>query len=162
VNILERVRYSRNCTNDTFPLPSPTACLWYAFTEAGEVVDARLRLQQPEHVRNHARNDDPRREAGQAIYMLCSGYVQLHRNNLFTPWPANVGEPTIEFALAEACHRTVAAITDLLLGDENGITIILALQAWVHVCSVAGWDADQLIDETCAEFERKHCVVVAR
>ena len=67
MNILDRVRYSRNCTNDTFPLPSPADCLWYAHTEGAEAIDAWLRRNQPEHVRNNARNTDMRKEVGQAI-----------------------------------------------------------------------------------------------
>ena len=159
MNVISRTRYSRNCTNDTFPLPSIVDCLWYAFTEAGEVVDARLRMAQPAHLRNNARNVDPRHETGQVLYMLASAYVQVRRDDSFQPWGAGVGETELDFAIAEACHYTVAAIADTMLGDENGVSIMLAMRAWCNVCVVADWNADQLIDETCAEFEKKHCVV---
>ncbi len=159
MNILERIRYSRNCTNDTFPLPSVVDCVWYAVTEFGEAIDARLRMAQPEHVRNNARNVDSRCETGQCVYMLGSAFIQLHKANTFKPWPPRYGESTVDFAIADACRYTTNALTDVLLGDQNGITIMLAMQAWCHVCTLQGWDVDALIDETCADFERKHCIV---
>lgn len=159
MNVLERIRYSRNCTNDTFPLPIIIDCLWYAYTESGEAIDARLRMAQPEHLRNNHRNVDMRKEVGQVIYMLGSAWVQMHRTNIFALWPVGNGEPALDFALTEACERTVQAVATVLCGDKSAAVIVLAMQAWCHVCALSGWDVDALIEETCADFERKHCVV---
>lgn len=160
MNILERIRYSRNCTNDSFPLPSPIDCLWYAKTEGdGESVDAWLRERRSADLRNNTRDHNMRKEVGQAIYMLASAYIQWHRNNIFQVWPDTCGDTQLDFAILDACKYTHIALTDAMLDDTNGINIILAMQAWCHVCALQSWDARQLVEETCADFERKHCVV---
>ncbi len=153
MNIVARVRYSRNCTNDTFPLPSVTNCLRYAITEMAEFDDARLRQQQPEHLRNHARNDDPRRELGQCGYMLASAWVQITKQdevNFNTPHETR----NIDHMYAGALADIAFALED----DGAQSSVYFAISAWVQLCGMLGWNADQLIEETCAEFERKHCV----
>lgn len=37
----------------TWPAPEPETCFRYAFTEAGEAMDAWLRIERPGDVRNH-------------------------------------------------------------------------------------------------------------
>ncbi len=157
MNIISRTRYSRNCTNDTFPLPSVADCLWYAITEAGEVVDAILRAKQPEHLRNNVRNVDPRSESGQALYMLCSAWIQLRREDMFTEsyiHPIN----NFEVLFIDAVHEILLALESAIKGDTNGLELCSAIESWCYLCAAAGWDPDQLIDETCQDFERKHCV----
>ena len=43
----------REQIGDSWPTPSPGDCLRYAFTEAGEAMDAWLRCERPDDARNH-------------------------------------------------------------------------------------------------------------
>ncbi len=157
MNIVARVRYSRNCTNDTFPLPNVGDCIRYAITELAEMVDAQLRMSQPEHLRNNHRNHDPRKECGQAGYMLISAWIQLRREDTFTVLDMRQTE-SFDLAFVDASHEVLFALESAIMGDRNGLELYSAIESWIHLCAVAGWDADALIAETCTDFERKHCV----
>lgn len=157
MNIIARVRYSRNCTNDSFPLPDHPNCLWYAHSESGETASSLMYVRRPGDKRNNNRDRDPRKEWGQTGYMLISAWIQLRREDMFTVLDMRKSD-TLDMAFVDAAHEILFALESALLGDKNGLQLYSAIEAWHHVCAVAGWDADQLIEETCADFERKHCI----
>ena len=157
MNVIARTRYSRNCTNDDFPLPTVMDCLFYAHSESGETASSLMYVRRPGDKRNNNRDRDPRREWGQCGYMLISAWIQLRREDTFV-FAGLHAENTLDTAYASAAGAIVTALESAIYGDQNGLELYNAIEAWQHVCVVADWNADQLIDEVCAEFERKHCV----
>jgi len=82
--------------------PSPLDCLRYAFTEAGEAMDAWLRQQRPDDARNNARDADVLDELADCAIMLVSA---LGPNVLFC-----IGEPGIDPDLDKVATRIAATL----------------------------------------------------
>jgi hypothetical protein len=141
--LVEMVRQSRERTAGVLPLPDVPGCVDYAITEAGETLDAKLRMERTGDKRNHAKDADMRKEWGQTGYMIASAMIQVDG----CPMEANVYGGTI--------HTVLWALAMSRITEDFGY-LVDALTYWVGVCSVNHWSAAELLTETCAAFERKH------
>ena len=158
MDVLERVGSSRMMLEGKFPYPSAVDCMRYAIQEMAEYDDARMREDQPDHKRNNERTPDPRKELGQAGYMILSAMLKVEGCR----------------ADFESEYKDKACLYGAVvreLGDaisEGTITRIYvttnldwALAYWKELCTLHGWDVDDLITETCEAFEAKHLGVSA-
>lgn len=66
----------RNAVNEWWATPSPVECLLYAYTEAGEAIDAWLREQRPGDARNNERDRDVLHELADTAIMLLSAFPE--------------------------------------------------------------------------------------
>src|SRR5574343_139598 len=82
MDVLERVGSSRMMLDGKFPYPSAVDCMRYAIQELAEMDDAMMRQEQPNHKRNNGREHDPRKELGQAGYMILSAILYFERYDL--------------------------------------------------------------------------------
>jgi hypothetical protein len=131
------VRESRQRTAEYFPLPSAKDCILYAITEIGEYLDALLRLDRPDDKRNNNKQLSPMQEWGQAGYMIASAIIQRTR-------------PAYSLAIGGTVFDVLRELT---YGPQK---LDAALESWALFCSTCDWDAEQLLRDTCAAFERKH------
>ncbi|MBE2198106.1 MAG: hypothetical protein IAE79_05810 [Anaerolinea sp.] len=60
----------RQLAQPDYPTPNPVDSLYYAFTEAGEAIDAMLRKKRPNDKRNNRRNLDPLDEWADCAFMV--------------------------------------------------------------------------------------------
>jgi NTP pyrophosphatase (non-canonical NTP hydrolase) len=67
----------RRENSDWWLTPSPDDCLRYAFTEAGELMDAWLRSKRPDDARNNDRQRDVAKELADVAIMLVSAMPEL-------------------------------------------------------------------------------------
>lgn len=142
--LVEIVRESRGRTSDVFPLPDIEGCIDYAITEAGECLDAILRDNRLGDKRNRDKAHDARREWGQCGYMILSALIQM------PPEAMNIsytGDESVYDMLTWLC---------LYQNAEDDTALLDALQEWVNLCDREGWDAADLLHETCQAFEAKH------
>jgi hypothetical protein len=142
--LIEIVLKSRRKTAGVFPLPDVDSCIDYAITEAGEYLDALLRERRRRDLRNNEKDHDARREWGQCGYMICSAFIQLPPMALEGSWTYDC---TVYSVLTWLC---------LYQDAEDDTALTDALQAWVNLCDREGWDAADLLHETCQAFEAKH------
>jgi len=142
-DLVDIVRISRNYTAGAFPLPDVGSCIDYAITEAAEHLDAVLREKRNGDKRNTDRKHTPRSEWGQAAYMVCSALIQLPLEAL-----------RFSYACEESVYDFIMWLCLTRTGDETSLPD--ALQVYVNLCSYEGWDAADLLRETCAAFELKH------
>ncbi len=140
---------SRARTAGVFPLPDAPGCVDYAICEAAETLDAILRERRAGDKRNNVKEHDARREWGQCGYMICSGLMQT--DYPLTDYRMAGIEGTIYDVLQALAIEAMSADTSL----------VDALAEWHGYCQWQEWDADALLRETCAEFERKHLGVAA-
>lgn len=166
--LIEIVLKSRRKTAGVFPLPDVDSCIDYAITEAGEYLDALLRERRRRDLRNNEKDHDARREWGQCGYMICSAFIQLPPMALEGSWTYDctvylaAGDGltltgTLEGSWTPDC-TVYSVLTWLCLYQdaEDDTALLDALQAWVNLCDREGWDAADLLRETCAAFEAKH------
>jgi len=137
------VQESRDLTALAFPLPDVAGCVDYAITEAGEYLDAILREKRNGDKRNNVKDSDIRKEWGQCGYMIASAMMQEDNR----PDDVADGRPSIYAVLQWLCYYRMS-------GDISWLES--ALFDWATVCDANGWDATELIAETCNAFERKH------
>lgn len=135
---------SRARTAWVFPLPDAPGCVDYAICEAAETLDAILRERRAGDKRNNVKEHDARREWGQCGYMIASGLMQTDYD--VTDYRMVQIEGTIYDVLHALAIEAMSADTSL----------VDALAEWYGYCQWQEWDADALLRETCAEFERKH------
>lgn len=142
--LVEIVRASRERTNGVFPLPDVDSCIDYAITEAGEYLDALLRERRRRDLRNNEKDHDARREWGQCGYMILSALIQMPPEAMNISYTGD--ESVYDMLLWLCLYRTA--------DDETALSD--ALQVWVNLCDREGWDAADLLHETCQAFEAKH------
>jgi hypothetical protein len=142
--LVDIVRESRNYTNAVFPLPDVDSCIDYAITEAAEHIDAVLREKRNGDKRNTDRKHTPRSEWGQAAYMVCSALIHLSPELLQYRY---VGDESVYDFIMCLCEYRI---------EEDKASLPGALQVYVNLCNYEGWDAANLLRETCAAFEVKH------
>lgn len=153
MNILQRVVDSRWETNLTFPCPNCEDSTWYALSEAGETASSLMYQRRPADKRNNNRDRDPRAEWGQCGYMIATAI----NNESFEPVARILDLPP-----TSAYCQTVESLSIALDYEAQGfhneaiLNLASALDSWVDFCTLNGWDAEALIDETCAAFEAKH------
>ena len=144
-NLVQIVRDSRSMTAMVFPLPDVDGCVDYAITEAGETLDAMLREKRTGDKRNNSKQSDVRKEWGQCGYMIASAIIQC--NDLLDSMEAPEFGNDIYGAIVQLCQYRVT---------EDKSWIVDAMVSWVDTCESNGWDAAELMVETCNAFERKH------
>ena len=76
LDLYNLVRAWRKANADRFPMPSFDDSVRFAFTEAGELVDAVLRMN-PKYSRNHDTVRDIFREAADLVFMLLTAYLYI-------------------------------------------------------------------------------------
>lgn len=152
MDVLERVGSSRMMLDGKFPYPSAVDCMRYAVQELAEFDDAMMRQEQPTHKRNNGKEHDPRKELGQAGYMILSAMIKVEGCSTY-----------LESEIQEKDRLYGAIIGEL--GEalsEGQINLYVvnsldwALAYWKELCTLHGWDVAELIEDTCADFERKH------
>ena len=156
----ERVQISRERTgNGGFPLPDPLSCVRYALTEGAETDDEFLRAERSGDVRNNDRQRDARKEWGQTGYMILSAVIQLEGVVLLDRHIDNT-DPLWNYGATMGClaDYVVECATDHTLA-KMGHSLVWAWLHWRRCAKGRGWDAVELIEETCAEFEKKHAGV---
>jgi hypothetical protein len=139
------VRESRSMTAMVFPLPDVDGCVDYAITEAGETLDAMLREKRTGDKRNNSKQSDVRKEWGQCGYMIASAMIQLQA----VPLQASAEDDT-------SLYVATGILCDFRRGYCGTSWLANALVNWHAVCENNGWDAAELMAETCNAFERKH------
>mgnify|MGYP000875163564 FL=1 len=151
--LIEIVRVSRCGTNGVFPLPDVDSCIDYAITEAGEYLDAVLRERRNGDKRNNDKQHNPRKEWGQCGYMIASAIIQVpnidsYDNDDFEAYesPDNT---TLYQVIAFLCN-----VRDDVTGRDT--PELDALDFWHAFAVKCGWNPADLLNETCADFERKH------
>lgn len=143
------------------PYPDEIGCIIHCTGEATEYRDARRRVEHPEEKRNNGKQHDPRKELGQCAYMLLSGLLyrsEWIEGDLFYPPEESDAVETeyIYFCLLQSISDLALVILDDLEID----TVLREYRfAWEGIALLAkyhGWDVAELIEDTCADFERKH------
>lgn len=122
-----------------WPTPGRIDSLRFAFTEAGEALDAYLRTI-PQYARNNARNMSVPEELADCAMMLCTALPEAYR---FT-WldaPATVSLDGICFAVAEA----------MLTGDVLAPLLMIAQ----HLRTDYGASLPALVESRLQRIERK-------
>ena len=152
MDILERVGSSRMMLDGKFPYPSAMDCMRYAVQEMAEYDDALMRQEQPDHKRNNSREHDPRKEAGQAGYMIVSAMLKVEGCK---------ADCESQYMNKKCLYGAIVRELGDALSEEminmyvvNGLDWALAY--WKELCTLYGWDVPTLIEDTCADFERKH------
>lgn len=160
MNHLERVKQSREKLEGHFPYPSALDCIRYAVQEMAEYDDAIMRFEQPYHKRNNERTPDPRRELGQAMYMLLSA---INLRKLDHSHQSHYGDqPSLYGAIINTLGDAIQMYDHPSYHSWTQHVDIALAWAWSYMQELAslqgygGWDVDKLIEETCADFERKH------
>lgn len=142
------VLFSRNSTAAYFPLPDASSCIDYAITEAVECLDAKLRERRNGDKRNRDKEHDARKEWGQCGYMIASAIIQTRIPDDYT---------VTEWLDRISIYTFVANLCDIQDGRQTGKdTNMVALDMWSHLAIKWGWDAAELMAETCDAFECKH------
>lgn len=72
----EKITVWRMCVRTWHPTPDPFTAVCYLATEAGEALDAALRLQHPDHDRSHDRRRALGRELAQVLDMCCTAATE--------------------------------------------------------------------------------------
>ncbi len=139
------VQESRDLTALAFPLPDVAGCVDYAITEAGEYLDAILRAKRTGDKRNNVKDSDERREWGQCGYMIASAMIQIPNCEMESDCDDSDIYSALQWLCAFQQHPSEIAWQ---LADS--------LETWKAVCDANGWDAAELMAETCTAFERKH------
>ena len=149
LDLIDIVYESRQRMADTFPLPSFGDCVRYAITEGGEMIDAQLRQEREYHRRNNSRNVDPRTEFGQMGYMIASALIQntppVFAQEIYhqSPTVYSVLIPLNKYMDVQNVWRAFPSL------------VVTAMATWADACTGYGWDAADLLTETCAAFEAK-------
>lgn len=144
-NLVEIVRESRQRTAGVFPLPDVAGCVDYAITEAGETLDAKLRMERTGDKRNHAKDADMRKEWGQTGYMIASALIQIDDCPMETP------------VVGGSIYTVLVALCSFQMSPTDSVDWILdSLADWYSICDDNNWEATELLSETCVAFERKH------
>lgn len=81
----------RRETEHVFPVPSRLDSLYFAFTEAGEALDAYLR-QNGDYKRNRDRQHSVEREFAQALMMLMTAYGPKQWRSGYWPGTVKIGD----------------------------------------------------------------------
>lgn len=92
----------RKMSEGRWPTPTPRDSALYAVTEIAEAIDARLRLENPDHVRNNERNEDVLAELADAAIMLLTALGPDYKFNHHICGPA-LGPVTLERVMQLAC-----------------------------------------------------------
>ncbi len=139
------VQESRDLTALAFPLPDVAGCVDYAITEAGEYLDAILRAKRTGDKRNNVKDSDERKEWGQCGYMIASAMIQIPDCEM----ESDCDYSDIYSVLQRLCNeRQFTSVFGWNLAD--------ALAIWHTVCHTNGWNATDLLIDTCTAFEYKH------
>lgn len=138
---------SRARTSLVFPLPDVPGCVDYAICEAGETLDAILRKRRNGDKRNNERQINERVEWGQCGYMIASGLMQ-------TEYDLH-GYASDGATIYDVLHWLAQEAVEM-----DG-SLVDAMIEWCAYCDWCDWNEDELLRETCAEFERKHLGVAA-
>jgi len=177
MDVLERVGSSRMMLEGKFPYPSAVDCMRYAIQEMAEYDDARMRQDQPDHKRNNERQPDPRKELGQAFYMVLSGCLALKLDveieppldyeGIYEEWLKRTLYAGIKQDLGRLCADVFCAVDEIVplyerptIDELAGLATDL-LTSMGQLANDHGWDVDDLITETCEAFEAKHLGVQA-
>ena len=107
--------------NGWFPLPDPPShCFAYAVTEAGEAVDAWLRMQRPDDVRNvNGKAHTVANELADTAFMLYSGLGSDATINWDNFSPTDFFGWTDEQILATIAQHTAGTWWNAAHGDEE-------------------------------------------
>ena len=155
MNPLERVASSRLMLDGHFPYPNAVDCMRYSLQEMCEYDDAMMRQEQPDHKRNNGREHDPRKELGQAGYMILSAYLHFGEPLKLQ----NVDTDYSPMALWAHCLQFVSGAVQWETQHKSNWAAIDLSYAWTYCQALMRahhWDVAQLIEETCEDFERKH------
>ena len=154
---IERVRTSRQrLAGSPFNLPDPQRCARYALTEGAETDDEFLR-GETDDVRNNNRLRDARAEWGQTGYMILSGLIQLQYIEDIFSRPCTQTDPLWMYGAMMVCLGNY--VQEVAIGHpfaKSGQSLCWAWMYWLRYAELRGWDAGDLIDETCGAFEGKH------
>ena len=129
------IAQARDSVKGFFDTPPLRECIEYAITEAGELLDADLRLRRPGDDRTRPR-DDVGKEIGQIVFMVGSA---LNHVNKEIPWPYSDA----------AMPQTVK---DMFANEDSGGLAVFIVQA---LC-----DAHCNIDDTDLMCDFLYCAIV--
>lgn len=118
----------RTETQHVFPVPNRLDSLYFAYTEAGEALDAYLR-QNGDYKRNRDRQHNVEREFAQCVFMLMTAYGPNPWRGLYWQEPT---PPKIGFV----CYQVSRAMQ---FGD--GVSIACAVRA---ICQYVPTIEDEL------------------
>ena len=109
----------RNELERVWPTPHRIDCYRFAFTEAGEALDAELR-KVPIYARNNDRNMSVPEELADCAMMLCSALPPNYRFDFFTPVTAT----TLDGICYEVAYSLIAGegITALCMIEKHLMT----------------------------------------
>jgi len=144
------VRESRQKIAGVFPLPDVSACIDYAITEAAEAIDARLRAQRNGDKRNNGKQLDERAEWGQCGYMIASAIIQIDTSHVYMHTCFDCADGNIYAVIRSLCTAQDKRFV------IDTVQHIDAMDKWQAYAQRKGWDAAELLRETCAAFEAKH------
>ena len=106
----------RKRLSDVWPTPGRIDALRFAYTEAGEAMDAYLRTV-PQYRRNNARNISVEEELADCAMMLCTALPETYR------FPAKLEPPPTRTTLDGICFAVAEA---MLTGDVLAPLVMIA------------------------------------
>ncbi len=161
MDIEKRVGESRLLLDGHLPFPGEIGCVDYAIGEMYEYRDAIMRQENPDHKRNNERTADPRKELGQAMYMIVSAMLWFPDPDrmLGVRYPSAYVDTSMphQYYFNAVSELADAGLHFLQVDWVTGVELLqFAWLSCIKLCQVHGWEVTCLIEETCGDFERKH------
>jgi len=130
----------------TWPTPESGTCLRYAFTEAGEAMDAWLRVERPGDVRNHlvvVTSGRVRAELADCAMMLLSA--------LGPEWGNDWRDSDCPLSLDQICGSVGTLLFDCVESESNQILHIVSA-----IARYANMDLEAELAIRLAKIRAKH------
>ena len=148
--VAETVWAFRRAATAWWPTPPTGDALRFAFTEAGEALDARLR-DNLTYARNHARARLVEEELVQCAIMLMTALGEGWRYGR-----VDYGAPSGE-ALDEAVRAVALTFAEFITSPDGPTWRVWAEIALIAIARVVGIDAlPELVDRELARVEARH------
>jgi NTP pyrophosphatase (non-canonical NTP hydrolase) len=135
--------------NAWWATPNPDDCLRYAFTEAGELMDAYLRSQRPDDARNNVKLveiDHVKHELADVAIMLVSAMPKLQKGS----W-APLKHPTLD----DICFMVGCCLDDVV-ESWNNHSLMDAITYSERYASTHHIDLLAQVRDNLEQIKRKH------
>lgn len=125
-----------------YPLPFAEDCITFAMTEAGEMVEAMIRLFLTDYVRTNEKKPDLPGEFADVGQMLLKSIIAIQRGHKGDGLPHSVDLGLLCYAIADA-YTLAARGLDVLVESR----LAMAYRYWRGLCDLHECDPDELLSQ---------------